>query len=79
MIHDPGYTAPSPITGWTVTDADNLDKTTKAQGVITALLALVALLLVAGLVLGIVGYNKTAERLDNIETSTAHTAAEVAP
>lgn len=51
MIHDPGYTAPSPLTGWTVTDADNLDKTTKAQAVITALLGLVALLLGAWIVM----------------------------
>lgn len=70
-VPDPDY----PHGGWTGTDSDNLDKITKAQAVLTALLAVTVLLLAATLVLSIIGYNKITDRLDNIEKSTATTAS----
>lgn len=62
---------------WTTRDSGRLDTIAKAQGVITALLAVTVLLFVVGIILGIVGYTKIADRLDNIEHSTAETARTV--
>lgn len=54
-------------------NSKNLDTIAKAQTLISGLLVAVVALLVAGLVLGIIGYNLVVDRLDNIETSTGQT------
>ena len=53
------------------------DDARRALGAMTTLLAVVATLLVAGIVLGILGYNLITDRLDNIERYTGQTANEL--
>ena len=76
MTTDPDYPAPAYRTR---NEAHDIETIAKAQGVIAGLLGLIVVILVVGLVFAFVGYNKIAERLDNIENSTHETAEYTAP
>lgn len=70
-----GMTTPEYGVPYGHVDNKHLEGIEKATSAASALLGAITLLLVAGLVLGIIGYNKIAERLDGIEHSS-HEIAE---
>lgn len=74
--YEDGYSVP---VNWNLGNSRDLEKTRSGTGTLVVLLVIADLLLVAGIVLSVVGYNLVTERLDNIENDAHQVSQNSAP